>query len=188
MAWQWRQELVTPPAVHALSLEDAKRHLRVEWDYEDIEIEAELTSAEEELTDELGIALAPQQRLMKIPGFVGECLELIFPPFTSATVSILDEDDAPQPWTEFYVVTSEKVPAQLRPNSSWPEVGSTRADAVQITIDCGYPEKQCPESLQNALKMKLEMLHYRDPEREEMLKRTYNMAISKWHKGSYDAY
>lgn len=183
---RWRQDLLTPPTVHALSLEDAKRHLRIEYDHDDADIESNLTAAEQYIENRTGIALAPQTRLMKIPCFPRFGLQLIWPPFVSATVAVLDETDTPQPFTEFYVTTSELLPALMMPNDEWPVVGSTRVDAVQITIECGYTE--CQQDLQRAIKTRLDMLYQPDQDLSDLRERTLNSLLAGHHKGSYDGY
>ena len=157
--------LVEAPSEAALSLAEAKEHLRVQHDDEDAYISS-LVSAVQQLLDgrdgELQRALVSQRWELRQDGFGRRDVEIPLPPLIEVeSVQYYDTDDVLQTVsnTVYQVVgVGGHNPARvsLKDGQSWPTVGDRR-EAVVITFRAGYGD--VPEPIKAATKLKIGTLY-----------------------------
>jgi uncharacterized phiE125 gp8 family phage protein len=135
--------IVTGPTVLPVSLDAAKRRLRVDTSDEDDDIAALLRECVSIVEGETGRQLAESTIEAVFPRFPcnGEPLRLPRPPLRSV-VSLTYFDPAGVQQTLLntaYWVASSFEPGQLVPASgSWPDTHSTRPEAVVVRYTAGY--------------------------------------------------
>lgn len=152
--------VTTPPAVPALTLANAKLHLRVDHTEEDGFITALINSATEYLERVYDKAFIDQSITMTVDGFPASngVLKLRRGPIKTGTLAIsyLDTLGAPTAFTDFQVdLISE--PPRLAPavNFDWPDTQIGALAAVTITYDAGLgaADTDIPERYQQAIKL-----------------------------------
>lgn len=128
---------ITAPAP-AVSLAEAKLHLRVEHDSEDALIETLIAAATGNLDGKdgiLGRALMPQTWRMKLSAFPADDIVLPLPPLISVdSIGYTDSDDAAQTFEDFTVDLAD---GTITPDDAWP----TGTDVV-VTFTAGYPGEE----------------------------------------------
>ena len=165
MATSW---LLTPPATEPISLEDAKRHLRIEDSVsEDDALVTVLIEAVRLWAETFtGRAFITQVWERKLDGFCGR-IELPKPPVTAVTaIEYVDTDGVTQtldpslyrvslptgPWAQ---------PACIEPayGQTWPSTRSV-SDAVTVRYTCGYgTSEDVPGNIIAAMKLRLGTLY-----------------------------
>jgi uncharacterized phiE125 gp8 family phage protein len=154
--------LITPPTVEALTLDEAKDHLRVERDLteENAEIQAMIDAAVKHMdgfTGILGRALMPQTWSQEYECARGD-LVLPFGPVSSVSSVTFDSGA----FTEYRLLQDGRGPF-LRVNKGygWP------SGAVVVEFVAGY--SACPDDLKSALKLHVgSMYEFREMEAENV--------------------
>jgi uncharacterized phiE125 gp8 family phage protein len=140
-------KVITPPVSEPITLEVAKRHLRVIGDDEDDDIERMIRAARQMAEGRLNRSLAPQTLAAGFDVW-GDALKLPRPPFIELlSVSYIDADGTQQTANDLtYVVNEfvEPVTVTSAYGYSWPTT-QPRASAVTVTYRAGYEE--CPEPI-----------------------------------------
>jgi uncharacterized phiE125 gp8 family phage protein len=140
--------LVSPAAALAVSLSDAKAHLRVVDSAEDGVIGIYLAAAIQAVQDHTGRALITETWRLALPGFPSGDLVLPRAPL-GAVSEVRYWTDAAAPVDTLlaatvYQVLSPSDPTapegrlRLGASQSWPAAQPDRADAVRITYTAGY--------------------------------------------------
>lgn len=159
--------LVTPPASAAITLAEAKTHLRVEHDVENDYLPGLVAAAEALVSGRdgwTGRALLPQTWRMTLPGFpVGDCIRLPFPPLVSVThVKYYDTNNAQQTFSaDNYAVVTTDTPGkvELLATKGWSSAYS-RYDAVEVQFVCGYADAaSVPAPIKHAILIVLAALY-----------------------------
>jgi len=123
----------------ALSLDDAKAHLRVDHDDEDDLITALAESACASIAENVGRILTDEQWEISIAAVDGDLVLPLAPVQSVDAITYFDADDIEQtaPVTDFYFFADDDR-AILRPKAgrSWPAT-IAREDAITITITVG---------------------------------------------------
>jgi uncharacterized phiE125 gp8 family phage protein len=138
-----RYTRTTPAVALPVSLDDAKRHLRIDFDQEDLLIRGLVETAAEWLEATVGRTLITTS--WTVVGETWPCgrlIELKFPPLISVTtVKYYDETNTLQTLasSKYLVAKDEFIPGmiELKSGETWPSL-SIRHDAVQIEYQAGY--------------------------------------------------
>lgn len=134
--------VVTPIATALVSLEDAKKHLRVDFDDDDALIEGLVAAATAYLDGPDGIlnrALGTQVLLATLEGFPSEPVALRCEPIQSIDdITYIDADGAETPIddTDVYELTDDGR-LRLAHGQTWPTPRSSE-DPVRINYTAGY--------------------------------------------------
>lgn len=180
--------LIAGPLVSPLGLVEAKAHLKVEHDDDDVMILA-LTDAAVEHFDGrdgvLGRAIVQQTWELRLDRFP-PCIEIPLPPLISLDAIVyIDQSGAEitvDP-ADYEVVTEGFKKALVAPayGKCWPSPRDT-PQAVRITFTAGYATVSedspieltgaVPAKLVTAIKFQLELLYGRDPETAALLQKT----------------
>ncbi len=152
--------LITPPAELAVSVAEAKAHLRVEHSDDDTLISAMVKAAIGALdgwTGVLGRCLVTQTWRQDVWDFPGSGdLRLPFPDVSSVTVKYFDGTNVEQTLASGnYELLADARGSLVRQSStgSWPGVYD-RSDAVRVTFAAGYGgAADVPETLKAAIKL-----------------------------------
>jgi uncharacterized phiE125 gp8 family phage protein len=137
-------KLITPPASEPITLAEAKAHLRVEIDDDDLLIGALITAAREAAEHETRRSLMPQTWELALTGFPSPAgaIRLPKPPVSSVTsVKYFDTSGEQQTMAETdYLLNQHTDGADLHPayTINWP-VARKQPDAVTIRYVAGYP-------------------------------------------------
>lgn len=141
------------PAAPAISLAEAKRHLRVLHDDDDADIAelVEVATAAIEGPNGIGVALSPQTWRMSLDHF--PC-EIIVPlgPVTSITSIAYTGADGNPATVPSWRADLDQQPLRIWParDAAWPSL-VCEPGAVKVTFVCGYT--QTPSDLKAALKL-----------------------------------
>lgn len=153
------RKVIAGPAKEPLSLEEAKRFLRITTDAEDDVVEALVAAARKRIERGTELALITQTVEVKLDGFWGTCaIELPMPPLQEVvSVKYLDEAGVEQtldPST--YKVSTHRRPGRvwLAHGKSWPATKDER-EAVTITFKAGFGDEPSavPPNLIHAMRM-----------------------------------
>jgi uncharacterized phiE125 gp8 family phage protein len=153
------RKVIAGPAKEPLTLEEAKRFLRITTDAEDDVVAALISAARKRIERGTELALITQTVEVKLDRFWGGCaIELPMPPLQEVvSVTYLDADGAPQtldPAT--YVVSTHRRPGRvwLAFGKSWPATRNER-EAVTITFKAGFGDEPAdvPPNLIHAMRM-----------------------------------
>ena len=152
----WALVRTTKPNEPVISITDAKEHLRVVHDAEDILIQWIVDAATEHCETFQGRAYVTQEFQLTLPRFPhGRALRLPRPPLQGVEqIEYLDRNGDTQTLdSSAYrsVTTTEPGMVILNDGESWPQVGQA-PDAVRVTFTAGYggPE-DVPHALQSAV-------------------------------------
>lgn len=153
-------QIVTPATDLAVSVADAKRHLRILGrDALNAEIEDLIKSATEVVEQDSGISLVPKTYMMvldQFPYYVANRIlpfdyqnsAIVFPrdPVTSITsFNYVDTDGNVVPYTTYQLSNKQK-PSRVRSERGqfWPYSDIFTVDAVQITFVAGFTDANRP--------------------------------------------
>lgn len=154
----WALTLVTPPTVEPVSLDDAKEHLRVDWDDDDSYITALITAARMITEERTGRALISQTWDLILDDFpCSDRITLRKASLQSVTyVNYIDSDGTTNVMpTSDYTVDKDSIPGRifLRFAKIWPVAILQPASAVKIRMVCGYGDAvdDIPQPLKQAM-------------------------------------
>lgn len=137
----------------ALSLDDAKAHLRVDHDEEDALITSLAQAAHNVVSEAIGRVLTEETWTVALSGASGDLVLPVRPVKSVDAIAYFDADDAPQTATvsDFYLFQHPDRPS-MRPKDgkAWPTV-RLRDDAMTITLTAGMDA--VPDELINAMKL-----------------------------------
>lgn len=162
--------LVTPPVAEPVSLSEAKLHLRIDDNADDVLIGALITAARQHAEHDTRRALVSQtwkQVLDQFPSEEDTAISLGLAPVASVvSVLYIDADGQEQTLApSAYKLDKITEPCRLVPayGTSWP---STRSEinAVSITYTCGYGAPEVvPESIKRWMLLRIGALYeYRE--------------------------
>ncbi|MED5615124.1 head-tail connector protein [Janthinobacterium sp. P210005] len=152
------QLCIIPPAILAVTLEQAKLNLRVDGDYLDALIEFWLRGIISALEHEIGQCLMPQTWEVRLDEFPA-AIDLPHPVLNVVSVVYLDANGVErvlEPATYKLVATRYQTTLALAREATWPAT-SVESHAVIVTVECGYgytPNK-VPSNVQLYLLAKL---------------------------------
>lgn len=154
-------ELVTPPAVTPISVDEAKAHLRVEHDLDDDYIETCIKAAVRRIDGREGWlrrALVNRTYRLYLPWFpVARCIALPLPPLNSvSSVKYYDQNDIEQTFSASSyqeVKHEDEGYIYLKTGESWPGGTYERPDAVTIEFVAGYGAagSDVPDNIRHAI-------------------------------------
>jgi uncharacterized phiE125 gp8 family phage protein len=166
------RKVIAGPAQEPLTLEEAKRFLRITTDAEDDVVAALIAAARKRIERGTELALITQTVEVKLDGFWGSCaIELPMPPLQEVvSVQYLDTAGALQTLpADTYKVSTHRRPGRvwLASGKSWPTTKDER-EAVTITFKAGFGDDpvDVPPNLIHAMRMLC--AHY-DRNREAVL-------------------
>ncbi len=166
------RKVIAGPAQEPLTLEEAKRFLRITTDAEDDVVAALIAAARKRIERGTELALITQTVEVKLDGFWGSCaIELPMPPLQAVvSVQYLDSTGALQTLpADTYKVSTHRRPGRvwLASGKSWPTTKDER-EAVTITFKAGFGDDpvDVPPNLIHAMRMLC--AHY-DRNREAVL-------------------
>jgi uncharacterized phiE125 gp8 family phage protein len=159
--------LVTPPAVDFLSLDDVKRHCRIDFDDDDTYLSSLKSLAISHLdgyTGILGRCLINQKWLIKYCDWSRDRMMLPFPNVSSVTVKYFDDSDLEQTVSSsLYQLLEDNSSCfiKFRDNFDYPTVYDDRDDGVQITITAGYGAQasDVPQAIRHAALLMIGHFH-----------------------------
>lgn len=148
---------ITPPALEPVTLEEAKKHLRVDSDDEDDDIAGWIKTARELLEKEAGVSLLTQTHELQIDAFPADEIWLYRPPLVSVgSIAYLDSNDDPQTLDPATYRVLPGFPGRVARKSGkcWPSV-CPRAGAVSIVFTAGYGDdaEAVPSRAKSAIKL-----------------------------------
>lgn len=165
-------ELITPPAIEPVSLEDAKTHLRVTSEALDTVIEALITAARQYAEEYTKRAFIQQTWRASLDAFPSGRIYLPKLPVLSVdSVEYTDGYGAAQSVTG-YLVSKDPVRPYILPayDTDWPIARDTLG-SVTVTLKAGYgtASTDVPGPIKQAILLHVEAGHNRDPETAEHL-------------------
>lgn len=166
--WFGAAEVIPGPGgiTEPVTLEMAKKHLRVTIDDDDTLIEALITTAREQCEHLTGRAIVRQTLVCKFDAFCYGGMELPRPPLVSVTtVEYIDPDGQIQALaSDSWYLDDDQEPAQLLPayGTRWPPTKAVH-NAVVVTYEAGYVT--CPASLRSWILLMIGSL-YENRERD----------------------
>ena len=153
--------LITPPAAPLLSISEAKEHLRVDTNTDDVLISAYVEAVNDMLDakwGELGRALVTQTWAAKLNGFpYGDIVLPIAPVQIVTSIKYQDANDTEQTVASAnyrLINRSEYAFIELASGASWPQT-LNQTDVVTITFDAGYGASamDVPEGIRMAARL-----------------------------------
>ena len=142
------RKVIAGPALEPLTLEEAKRFLRITSDAEDADVQALVAAARKRIERGTELALITQTVEVKLDCFWGGRLELPMPPLQSVeSITYLDVNGVEQTLDPaVYRVSTHRRPGQvwLASGESWPATKS-EGEVVTITLLAGIGDT--PEDL-----------------------------------------
>lgn len=155
MVWK----VTTPPGNEPITLDEAKSHLRVDSDERDDDIVGLIYAARQFAELTCNRALLTQIWLVTLPRFGCGAVPLPGGNVTEVnSVQYYDSNNVLQTLStsKYFPMLTE--PAKLEPDVQWPYT-YCRPDAVQISVDVGYPNAaDVPDAIKAALKLHVELL------------------------------
>jgi uncharacterized phiE125 gp8 family phage protein len=137
-------KVIIPPAAEPITLQEAKRHLRVVFDDEDTQIEAMIVAARQMAEERLNRALMPQTIAFTADSF-GKEVALPRPPLRAlGGVSYIDVDGTLQTMdpANYVVDTFRDPPRVVVPyGTTWPTTRN-QFGAVTVTYEAGYADAE----------------------------------------------
>lgn len=147
----YRSTVVVKPTALPLTLTQAKQHLRVDIDDDDLLISLYLEAATQWCEEYVSGAFMTQTIRQDLPYFSDITYLFRGPVQSISSIKYIDNDDVLQTLaTNFYNLDSVGNPARisLQWDERWPTT-VPRGDAVQITYVAGYPEGSPANDPQN---------------------------------------
>lgn len=139
MSWS-AGEIVTAPTAAPISLDDVKAHLRIDGSDADVALEAFRQAAIDDVARYTGLALAPQIVRYCSPGWE-DLRHLPVAPITSVEISYLDVDYAEHVLdaSSYRLIGADTLSSSVAIKSAVTRpIIAQVADAVRVTISCGY--------------------------------------------------
>lgn len=138
--------LITAPDAEPVTLAEAKAHLRVDHDAEDMLIAAWIEAARMSVEASTGRALMPQTWEMRLAAFLADAIELPSPPLIAvlsvATVDAAGTITGLHPATYQVIAPAGPMaqPGAIRPAAGecWPGTVAGVAGAVRVQYQAGY--------------------------------------------------
>ena len=155
---------VTAPKYRAVSLNDAKAHLKTSGTDDDARIQTYIDAAIQYVENFTGRALITQTWDQYFDGFPWAALVLAKAPLQSvSSITYSDSDNATQTLgTSIYTVDANHVPGRvyLAYNQTWP-TAAVKPKAVKVEFVAGYGDDAAsvPESLKQAILLRTQMLY-----------------------------
>jgi uncharacterized phiE125 gp8 family phage protein len=174
------RKVISGPLKEPLTLDEAKRFLKVTTDAEDDVVLELVRSARKRVERGTELALLTQTVEVKVDGFWGSCaLELPMPPLQEVvSIQYVDTDGAVQTLpADTYRVSTHRRPGRvwLAYGKSWP---ATRAEpeAVTVTFKAGFGDEASalPPTLLHALRL---LIGHYDQNREAVLTGTISTLL-----------
>lgn len=131
---------VTPVSGEPISLEEAKRHLRISADYtdDDADVEMCISAAREQFEQTTGIVVAKCTRAMVMDDFpFGEILLDDQPVISVDNIEYVSTDNSTKKIVS-YSADCLSSPVRIRVAGAWPAVGRNQYNGVRITYTAGY--------------------------------------------------
>lgn len=156
-------QLVTAPAIEPISLADAKRHLRVDFDDDDVLIAMLLAAARQNAESYMGRALVSQVWDFYLDDFPrdGSPIKLMPAPVIEVQ-GVFYGDDSPEPEmaASGYILDTAAAPARLTlvPGGSWPSL-TPSTNAVRIRFRAGYADGRVPDDIKAGILLNLGSLY-----------------------------
>jgi len=164
-----RRKLVTGPIEEPLTLEDAKAHLRVDGDAEDVLITALIRAAREQVEHETGRAMMTQTWDVSFDAWPAEdVVELPVPPVQSiSSVSYVDGSGTTQTWSSAqWSLDASGIESRLvlGYGLTWP-VARDQRNAITVRCVCGYSSAEAvPQALKQWMLLAIaRMFELREP-------------------------
>ncbi len=133
--------LVTAPANEPISIVEAKAHLRVEIDNDDVLIDSYIVAARQHVEQVHGRALITQTWRLTLQAWPTRGYILLpTPPLQSVTsVVYTDEDGADTTWNAAnYIVSTDRCRLVLAKDVSWPTTPLYASDPIAIKYVVGF--------------------------------------------------
>jgi len=140
---------VLPPIEMPVTLEDAKAHLRVVGDQEDLLIVALIAAALARAERESGRAFAPQSWQLVLDGFPDDEIVIPLGPVEDGVnITYVDDEGGEQAVSpDLFNVDTVASDARVVPVDGWPEAADV-PNAVRVQFDLGGT---CPEDVRIAI-------------------------------------
>lgn len=157
-------DLVTPPTAPAVSLDDAKLHLRVENSLEDTLIEAQVDAATQAAEHIMQRGVMPQQRAYTAHGFpAGSCpMTIRFGGITDIdSITYVDPDGQLQTLaaSDYSVTISDRL-TYISPVLDWPDVDGLHPLPVSVIFNCGWQDAaHVPAAVRSWILLRLAALY-----------------------------
>jgi len=149
-------QLITPPAIEPVTLEEAKTHLKVDTTDDDTLITALIAAARARAEWHTGRAFLTQSWVLWLDGWPERnCVEIPLPPsqaITSLTTYAMD-DTATVLDANLYQVDTSSQPARIALKSPAIVVATRALNAVAIAFDAGYGDNanDVPQPIRTAI-------------------------------------
>jgi len=158
-------EQTTPPSVNAISLQDAKDHLRIDGTDEDALILAYIRAASDYAEKATNLQFLTSTWKLRLNEFPAGSDPIIFqknPVQSISSISYVDIDGNSQTWASSnYEVDVTSRPGRIRPvnTESYPST-KDQYNAVTITFDAGYGDdnSDVPDEIRSALRIMVSYL------------------------------
>lgn len=194
MNQNWTLTRVTSPSGLAVSLEEAKSHLRVSGSNQDDPITLLIEAATEKLEHDLnrGILQANwQQSVYRFPED-GEPIELMMGSATSVgSITYIDSDGVTQTLdSSSWLFSIARHNVSIISGDSWPEVSATsKVDKVFVNFTCGVTDESCvPRLYKQAILLEVGRAYF-DPAQENQTNtdngKSYEKLVIKLLRNSY---
>ena len=152
-------EIVTAATAIAISLSEAKTHLRLSGDDLDDEVLSLIQDATASVETILGAILMPTTVRLDMDCFETTEIDLGIYPVRSITTFVYDDADNVETTlvdsTDYWKDLTGKYPS-VRPVTSWPSTKAGKPAAVRITMEAGYATSDdIPYDIKRAVKVQL---------------------------------
>jgi uncharacterized phiE125 gp8 family phage protein len=153
-------QLITPPAIEPVTLEEAKAHLKVDTAYDDALITALIAAARARAEWHTGRAFVTQSWVLWLDGWPhGNCVEIPLPPLQAVTslTTYASDDAATVLDASLFQVDIASSPARVTLKSPAVIANTRKLNAVAIAFTAGYGDaaSDVPQAIRTAI---LEMI------------------------------
>lgn len=143
----------TAPTKDILSIQDARRHCKIDDTLSDIELQSFLWAALVKIQEDMRLSILPRTMTAYFDGF-SDPLKLIWGPLAAvSSVKYFDADDAEQTVSasDYYVASYTNARFKIVPKTSWPATKDGRPNSVIVEFTCGYAA--VPENIKQAARL-----------------------------------
>lgn len=178
--------LITDVTTEPIKRDMVTRHVRIDDDYQDLDVKRWITSARRRAERYTERALAPQTWDMTLDRFpLGrDPIYIPMPPLTSVThIKYLDTDGVEQTWgSSNYAVDTAKEPGRvtLAHEVNYPST-RTIQNAVTVRFVAGYTS--CPEEIQSAMLLMIGNLYENRGESDSEMPDTVKWLLDPYKVG-----